>query len=233
MQVNIETRKIGIFRQQIFGWWISGIGKERLRVNSAPDPDKFLDEFNDATRTKPTRHRAGNFIADEIAKDRWMPCVRPHCNANSFDDLSAGRSLTQKLYMFLPRQRDKHPHIDSSTMIEKPTRRRMINPHKIEASLPHERKIGSDLLRPAKILTFAVGLKGAVGNALHEKFSVALEKEFRSRTDARVYDRCHVERSRDISRRWVGFNQEIVSVRKAAPRSIGEADRWPNKLLRA
>ena len=39
VQVNIKTAKIGVLRQQIFGWRIRGVGKERIGINRAPDPD--------------------------------------------------------------------------------------------------------------------------------------------------------------------------------------------------
>ena len=39
MKVDIKTAKIGILRQQIFGWRIRGVGKQRIGINRAPDPD--------------------------------------------------------------------------------------------------------------------------------------------------------------------------------------------------
>src|SRR6478672_7112761 len=39
VEVNIETAKIGILRQQIFGRRIGGVGKEGVRINRASDSD--------------------------------------------------------------------------------------------------------------------------------------------------------------------------------------------------
>jgi hypothetical protein len=39
VKVNVETTKIGILRQQIFGWRIGGIRKEGIRVDPASDPN--------------------------------------------------------------------------------------------------------------------------------------------------------------------------------------------------
>ena len=39
VKVNVETAKIGILRKQIFSGRVSSIGKERIRINSTPDPN--------------------------------------------------------------------------------------------------------------------------------------------------------------------------------------------------
>jgi hypothetical protein len=59
----------------------------------------------------------------------------------------------------------------------------MVNPHKIQIDLAHEREVDIDLLRPPKIVPFGIRLKRTVRNAFDEKLFVALEKEFRSRTN--------------------------------------------------
>src|SRR5947209_11451214 len=120
-----------------------------------------------------------------------MPCVCPHSNANGFNYLFASRSLTQKLDMFFPWQRHKHSHTDSSTTVEIPTWRRVINPHQIQTSLPHQRKIGIKLLRPPEVVAISVRLERTVSHAFHEEFFVAFEEEFCSGTNPRVYDGCH------------------------------------------
>ena len=111
--------------------------------------------------------------------------------------------------MFLPRKRHQNADPSCSTTIKKPTRRRVVNSNKIQTSLAHESEIDLDLLRPPKIIPFAVRLKGTVSDTLNKELFVTLEKEFRSRVNSRVWRLCHVERSRDISQYFLGFNQEI------------------------
>src|SRR5437667_6764916 len=100
VQVNIKATKIGILRQQIFGWGISGVRKERVRIDRASDANQFLDKLNHSARAEPSRHRTGNLIAYEVTKDGRVPGVRLHCSANGVPDLFAGRSFTQELDMF-------------------------------------------------------------------------------------------------------------------------------------
>ena len=68
VQVNIETGKIDVLRQEIFGRWISGVGKKNIRIHATSDPNQFLYEFCDAACPEPTHHRARNFIADEVTE---------------------------------------------------------------------------------------------------------------------------------------------------------------------
>jgi hypothetical protein len=86
--------------------------------------------------------------------------------------------------MFFPWKRHQHTHTGSSTAIQKPAWRRMVNPHKIQTGLAHEREVKIDLLRPAKMVPFGIRLERTVGNAFDEKLFVAIEKEFRSRTNS-------------------------------------------------
>ena len=88
--------------------------------------------------------------------------------------------------MFLPGERHQHTHTGSSTAIQKPVWRRMVNPHKIQTSLAHEREVKIDLLRPAKMVPFGIRLERTVGNAFDEKLFVSVEEKLRSGSDSRV-----------------------------------------------
>ena len=102
--------------------------------------------------------------------------------------------------MFFPGKCHQHPHASVSAPVEKPRRRCMINPHNIQAGLSHEREIGIHLLGPTEIVSFGIRLEGTVRDAFDEKLLVTFQKEFRRRANSRILSRCHVERSRDISR---------------------------------
>src|SRR6267154_3809330 len=73
MKVNIKATKIGVLRQQIFGWWIRCIGKKGIRIDRASYANQFFHEFNHAAPAEPARHSAGNFVADQVTKDCRMP----------------------------------------------------------------------------------------------------------------------------------------------------------------
>src|ERR671931_438502 len=131
VKVNIETAKIGILRQQVLGRRVSGIGKESIWIDTASDPNQVFHKFNHPTRAEPARHRAGDFVADEITKDCGMSGVLAHRSTNSFSNLPANRSFAQELDMLFPRKRHQHTHPCVSASIKKPGRRRMIDPHNI------------------------------------------------------------------------------------------------------
>ena len=95
--------------------------------------------------------------------------------------------------MFFPRQRHQNAHPRTSATIEEPTRRRMINPHNVHASLAHQRQIGIDLFRPADIISILIRFERAVRDTFDEKLAVPVEKKLRSGTDSRVCRLCHVE----------------------------------------
>src|SRR4029077_16247233 len=151
-------------------------------------------------RAEPTRHCAGDFVADEVTKDAWMPGVRSHRATNSLGDLFAGRSFTQELDVFFPWKRHQHAQTGSSTTIQKPAWRRVVNAHEVQTSLTHESEVDVDLLGPAKVVPFGVRLERTVSDAFNKKFFVALEKKFRSRANSRVRNRCHIERSLPLPR---------------------------------
>src|SRR6516162_8752743 len=115
-----------------------------------------------------------------------MPGVRLHGAANGFSNLLARRPFTQELDMFFPRKRHQHSHPGSGTTIEKPARRRMVNPHYIQTGLAHESEIGINLLRSSEVISFCVRLERTVGNAFDKELFVSVKKEFRHRTDSRV-----------------------------------------------
>src|ERR1043166_4844149 len=110
MKVNVETAKIGILRQQIFGRRVSGIGKEGARIHSAPDPNQFLHKLNYPPCTEPARHCAGDLVADEITKNCRMAGVFTHRSTNSFSDLPANRSFAEELDMFFPGKGHQNAH---------------------------------------------------------------------------------------------------------------------------
>src|SRR5947207_4069313 len=93
VKINIKTRKIVILRQQVFGWRISGIVKEGIRINRASEPNQFLHEFNHATRPEPARHCAGDLVANQVTEYCWMPGVCAHGGTHSFGNLFAHRSF--------------------------------------------------------------------------------------------------------------------------------------------
>src|SRR6516164_5440609 len=76
VKINIETGKIGVLRKQIFGGRIRRVRKERVRIDPTSDLYQFLDELDHSARAEPTRHRAGDFVADQVTKDRRMAGVR-------------------------------------------------------------------------------------------------------------------------------------------------------------
>ena len=90
VQVNIKTGEIDVLRQQVFGRWISGIGKKDIGVVAPSDPNQFLHKFHDAARTEPAHHRARDFVAHQITKNSRMACVRAYRNTDAFGNLFAG-----------------------------------------------------------------------------------------------------------------------------------------------
>ena len=137
MQVNVETKKIDVLRQEIFGWWIGGVGKENIRIDRAPDPNQFLDKLSNAAHPKPAHHRARDFVSDKVTKNAGMAGIFAHRFTHRLGNGVARRSLAQKFNVFRPRQCDQHSHSGSRTTVDKPARRRMINTHDIQSDLAH------------------------------------------------------------------------------------------------
>src|SRR5438477_4088843 len=75
MQVNVKTKEIDVLRQQKFGRRIGRVRKQRPWIQVSTDVDEMLDEFGDATHTEPADHLRGDFVADEVSKDRGMTGV--------------------------------------------------------------------------------------------------------------------------------------------------------------
>src|SRR5262249_9491225 len=63
--------------------------------------------------------------------------------------------------------------------VEKPARRRMINPQNVQTGLAHQRQIDVYLLRRPEIIPIRVRLERPVRDALNEEFLFAFEKELR------------------------------------------------------
>src|SRR5581483_1639542 len=69
VEVNIETAKVSVLRQEIFRRRVRGIGKQGIRIDGTPDPYQFLYKFNHPARTEPASHGAGDLVADQITKN--------------------------------------------------------------------------------------------------------------------------------------------------------------------
>ena len=133
VQVNVETAKIDVLREKIFGWRIRGVGKKRSGVNCPPHPNQFLDKFHHPARAKPAHHGAGNFVSNKISENRRVARISTHSCTHCFSNLTARFSLGQKLDMLRPWQCNEHTHAATCATIEKPSRWNMIDPHHVEA----------------------------------------------------------------------------------------------------
>ena len=87
--------------------------------------------------------------------------------------------------MLRPRNRDQDPNAGSGAAIQKPARRRVIDPHQINSQLRHQVQIPLELLPGTEIVTFRIRTKWPVGDAFDEKFALALKEEFGHGADAR------------------------------------------------
>ena len=115
-----------------------------------------------------------------------MPCVCAYGSANGFGNLFASRFFTQEFDVFFPGKRHQHAHACSSTTIQKPAGRRMVNAHQIQPGLTHQRQIDVDLIRAAHIVSVGIRLERAVRHTFNKKLYVALEKKFRGRPNSRI-----------------------------------------------
>ena len=68
MEINVEAKKIDVLRQQIFRRRKRRVGKENVRIDRAADADEMFDKLNHVPDAEPARHRAGDFVADEITQ---------------------------------------------------------------------------------------------------------------------------------------------------------------------
>src|SRR5262249_38043369 len=178
-----------------------------------------------STRAEPTRHRAGNFVADQVTENCRMPSVRLDSSAHVSGDLFTCGSLTEKLDVFFPGKRYENADTGGSATVEKPARRRMIDSHNVHTCLAHQRQIGIHLFRPANVIAIPIRFKRTVRDTFNEKLPVSVEEELRSGSDSRVCCLCHVGRSEDISRRLLCF-------RRRDSFSLRTKLRWGKRLRR-
>src|SRR5207302_7758906 len=106
--------------------------------------------------TEPARHRARNFVSDEVTKNRWMTRMFADRCPNRIANFVARFFLSQKLDVFRPRERDQHADTGGRAPIEKPPRRNVINTNKVQSHLTHQRKIGIRLFRLPEIISLRV-----------------------------------------------------------------------------
>ena len=116
---------------------------------------------NSVTRRTPSQRTIvrGNFVANEITKDRGMTGVRFDRRSARFGRFrGAPFFLVEKLHVLRPRQSDQDAHTRGGALIEKPARRHMIDAHDVDADFAHLREIAlqsvavnrdNDLQRPA------------------------------------------------------------------------------------
>ena len=112
--------------------------------------------------------------------------MRLNGSADIFGDLFTCGSFTEELDVFFPWERHQNAHPRGSATIEEPARRRMINPHNVQARLAHQRQIGIHLFRPADIISIRIRFERTVRDAFNEKLLVSVEKELRRGSDSRV-----------------------------------------------
>src|SRR5437588_8629455 len=131
MEINVETEEIDILRQQLFGRRVSRVGKQHVRINRASDSDEVFYKLSNASHTQPARHRAGNFVADQITEHRRIVDVSVYGIAHHSGDFIAHSLLAKKFDVLFPRQRDQNANTGSQTFFEEPIRRWMINPEHV------------------------------------------------------------------------------------------------------
>src|SRR5206468_10549381 len=139
--------------------------------------------------------------------------------------------------MILPQKRHQSADPSCTTTIKKPTRRRVINSDKIQTHLAHEGEIHLDLLGPPKIISIGVRLERTVSDTLNKELFVLLEKEFRSRSNSRVWRLCHVKRSLPLlrDRCLTGLNQGIspsLRVKLQRGKRLRSTDKIQNARMR-
>src|SRR5437763_1686537 len=78
-------------------------------------------------------------------------------------------------------------------MMEEPARRRMINPHNVQARLTHQRQIGIHPFRAADVVSLRIRFKRTVRDPFDEKLLLAFEKELRLGENPGGCRLCHVE----------------------------------------
>src|SRR5207237_5694136 len=112
-----------------------------------------------------------------VSEDCGMTGVRPNCRLDGTRNFISRFLSRKKLNVLGPRQRNQDSNASGGALIQKPTRRRMINPHDVDADFAHLRKIALHLFLRAQIMTFRVRFEGTVSDALQKEFAVAFEKE--------------------------------------------------------
>ena len=108
---------------------------------------RVLDEFGHATRTQPTHHVAGDFIAHEIAENGGMPAVCFDCIDHRLLDLAARFALVEEFDVLGPGNGNEATNAVLRTGVEEPARRHIIDAHKIEPGLVHHGEVGLCFVR--------------------------------------------------------------------------------------
>ena len=178
----------------------------------------MLDKFRDASHAEPARHRARDFVTDQITEHGRIADISPGCVPHHPCNFVAYFLLPQKFDVLFPRQRDQNSHSSRETFFQEPFRRRMINPQHVQTDLAHHPKIDIHLLRPTESVSFLVRFKRAVGRAFDEELAIAFEKEFRSSANPLVCWIRHSERS--ASRTTVAVFSMSDHARPASTRLI-------------
>src|SRR6266550_130442 len=143
--------------------------------------------------------------------------MRFNRSAYIFSDLFTCGSFTKKLDVFFPRERHQNAHPCGSAMIEEPPRRRMINPHNVQARLTHQCQIGIHPFRPADIVSVRIWFKRTVRDPFDEKLLLAFEKELRLGQNPVGCRLCHVESCSVIPSAVEAATQRTESARPGFP----------------
>ena len=183
VQVDVEGEKVGVLRQQVFGRRKAGVRIKHLGVHALGQEDEVLDEFGHATRTQPTHHVAGDFIAHEIAENGGMPAVRFDRINHRFLDLAARFALVEEFDVLGPGNGNEATNAVLRAGVEEPARRNIIDAHEIEPGLVHHGEVRLCLVRCAEVFARGVGGERTIGRALDEKLAVAFAEEFGSDPD--------------------------------------------------
>ena len=177
VQVDIECHKVAVLRKEILGRRIAGVREKGARVFRAADVDQLLDKLRDFPRSEPTHHRRRDFIADQVAEDRRMPCVFFNPVANRLLRLVADFRVVEKFQMLGPWNRDERPNASRCAQVQKPARRHIVDADEIHTGLDHHVEILCRRLGSPEVVALGVGRERAVGHAFDEKLFISLEEK--------------------------------------------------------
>jgi len=170
LEEHVEAHQIKKRQIQILRRGVVSVREQAFRIFALGDREQIFNKPLDPALSVPPHNVCGNLIGEGVAQHSRMTGALASTSLNPLLDILDSVRILEKGKISLSLQ----PHDDVQSMllcnIQQPSRRCIVRPDGVHAVRGHQGKVPLHNFESRVCGAKAIGVKGSVGYAAHEKF---------------------------------------------------------------